>query len=409
MKIVVITATYNEKGNVERLIEILQEEVFPKIKSHQMSILVADDNSPDGTADSVRGLMKKWKNIDISSGAKKGLGAAYLRSIDFAIKKQKADLVFEIDADLSHDPREIPNFIKKIEQGYDVVTGTRYSSGGSMPANWPVVRKAFSIIGNSLVRIISSRFFLHDWTGGFRAIKKEVFLKEKEKMGSFQGYTFQVAFLYKSILDGYKIGEVPIHFKDRTLGRSKIAPLEYMVNLLSYVFLERIREVKRFVKFMIIGGSGFILQITSQELSVRIGLASAIALWVSPFIVAVTNSETTFALRDAIAGAIGAETAILSNFFWNNYWTFKDTRQLKEKSHGLIRLLKFNLTSMGSIIIQATSIWIFVHLLGEHVMIGGIDLPTRLVVAIPTIVILIVPLNYLIYNKIIWKTQFLKK
>ena len=175
MKIVVITATYNEKGNIERLIDIIETEVFPRIKNHEMHLLVADDNSPDGTGDVVIKLMKKWKNLSINSGEKKGQGAAYLRAINFAIKNLNADVVFEIDADLSHDPREIPNFLKKMEEGYDIVTGTRYSQGGSMPKNWPIHRKAFSVIGNLLVKIITGRFYIYDWTGGFRAIKKEVF------------------------------------------------------------------------------------------------------------------------------------------------------------------------------------------------------------------------------------------
>src|SRR6267143_782886 len=98
MKIVVVTATYNEKDNIGKLITLVEEEVFPKIKHYDMCLLVADDNSPDGTA----------------------------------------DIVMSMDADLQHDPHAIPEFLKKIEQGYDVVCGTRYSDGGSMPKNWPL-------------------------------------------------------------------------------------------------------------------------------------------------------------------------------------------------------------------------------------------------------------------------------
>lgn len=408
MKVVVIPATYNEKGNIERLINILEEEVFPKIKNHEMYILVADDASPDGTGNEVKKLMKKWKNLGINSGEKKGLGAAYLRAINFAIEKLNADVIFEIDADLSHDPKEIPNFLKKMEEGYDIVTGTRYSEGGSMPENWPLIRKAFSVFGNLLVRIITTRFYIHDWTGGFRAIKKQVFLREKDKLFSFQGYTFQVAFLYKSILDGYRIGEVPIHFKDRTLGRSKIAPLEYIVNLLKYVILERIYELRRFVKFLIVGTTGFVTQITTQEVTVRSGLAYAIALLINSNPSQLIQERAIFALRDGIGGGFGAEAAIISNFMFNNFWTFNDTRKLKEKSPFFIRLLKFNLTSVASIFIQSFSIWFFVQLFGVSLRIGDITVPTRIIVVVPTIVLLVVPLNYLIYNKIIWKTQYLR-
>lgn len=408
MKIVVIPATYNEKGNIERLVNVLEDEVFPKIKNHKMHILVADDNSPDGTGNEVRKLMKKWKNLDISSGERKGLGAAYIRAMSYAIEALHADVVISIDGDMQFDPREIPHYLKKIENGYDIVTGTRYSEGGTMPANWPFYRKVFSIAGNTLVRLITGRFYLHDWTGGFRAYKKEAFLKEREKLRLYSGYTFQVAALYKAILDGYRIAEVPIHFQDRTLGYSKIAPLEYIVNLLLYVTLERLLELKRFIKFLIIGGMGFFLQLFAQELSVRIGLASAIAIFISPLIFELTKHHALYALRDAVAGGIGAEAAILSNFTFNNFWTFKDTSGVKERSNIFIRLIKFNFTSIASIFIQASSIWIFVRILGESLTVYSYTLPTRVVVVIPTIIFLIVPINYLIYNKIIWKTQFLK-
>lgn len=244
MKIVVITATYNEKDTVGKLITLLEEEVFPNIEHHEMWLLVADDNSPDGTADVVRGFMQKYANLAINSGPKKGLGAAYIRTMSYAIEHMGADIVMSIDADLQHDPRAIPEFLKKIEQGYDIVCGTRYSHGGSMPKNWPLRRKAFSVMGNFIVRIVTGRFHLHDWTSGFRAIKKEVFLQEREKIRPFQGYTFLVAFLYKSILDGHQAGEVPIHFGDRKFGHSKIAPLGYIISLLRYIVSERVHELQ---------------------------------------------------------------------------------------------------------------------------------------------------------------------
>lgn len=277
-----------------------------------------------------------------------------------------------------------------------------------MPENWPLHRKAFSVIGNLLVKIITGRFYIYDWTGGFRAIKREVFLKEKDKLISFQGYTFQVAFLYKALLDGYKIGHVPIHFKDRTLGRSKIAPLEYIVNLLKYVIWERIYELRRFIKFLIVGSTGFITQIATQEVAVRSGLAYAISLIIGSSPSSPILERDILALRDGIGGGFGAEAAIISNFMFNNFWTFNDARKLKVKSPFFLRLIKFNLTSVASIFIQSFSIWFFVQLLGVNLNIGGFTIPTRLVVVVPTIILFVIPLNYFIYNKIIWKTQYLR-
>src|SRR5687767_9150889 len=133
MKVVVIIPTYNEKENIERLIPILEEEIFPKIKKHEFHILVVDDNSPDGTADAVKTLAKKYSNIKLNEGENKGLGAAYVRGMKYAVDEMKADVVFEFDADHSHDPTKIPVFMDKIDEGFDMVIGTRYSQGGSIP------------------------------------------------------------------------------------------------------------------------------------------------------------------------------------------------------------------------------------------------------------------------------------
>ncbi len=408
MRVVIINPTYNEKGNIEKLITILEEEVFPKIKNHEMHIVVADDNSPDGTGEIVEGLMKKYKNLHLNQGEKQGLGAAYVRAMRYATQKLDADIMFEMDADFFHDPAKIPEFLKKIDEGYDMVIGTRYSGGGSIPSNWGLHRKAFSITANLIIRTILMIFHIHDWTGGYRAMRKEVFIKEGEELTKYKGYTFQVAFLYKVIKDGFKVGEVPFHATDRILGRSKIAPLEYIVNLLKYVIYARILELKRFIKFLIVGTSGFIIQIFVQEVVVRSGSAYAIALMISPIVFAVTRHHGILPLRDGIGGGFGAEAAIISNFMFNNFWTFNDTQKLKERSPFIVRLLKFNFTSIAAILIQASSIWFFVRLFGVNLSIFSIDIPTRIVVVIPTIIFIIIPINFLIYNKIIWKTQYLK-
>lgn len=132
-------------------------------------------------------MEKSWRKCR----RKKGLGAAYIRVMSCAIEEMGADIVVQIDADLSHDPREIPKFLDKIKNGYDIAIGTRYSDGGSMPINWPLHRKAFSVCGNILVRIITFRFYIHDWTGGMRAIKKIYFSKYAKKLDHIRGIHFR--------------------------------------------------------------------------------------------------------------------------------------------------------------------------------------------------------------------------
>lgn len=340
MKIFIVPAAYNERDNVEELITILEEEVFPEIKSHDMHILIADDNSPDGTGDVVRKLMQKYSNLGINSGEKKGLGAAYVRAMGYAIEKEGADIVISIDSDLQHDPKSVPAFIKKMEEGYDVVTGTRYSEGGTMPEKWPFQRKLFSVTANILMRSITGRFRIHDWTGGYRAIRKEVFLKEKEKVKSYTGYTFQVAFLYKALRDKFTVGEVPIHFRVRRVGDSKIAPLEYIINVLSYVISERIHELATgsFGKFIIVGGIGFVMN------AIMLRILVDKYHWVPYF-----------------ANLIGAVIAIFSNYNLNNLWTFKHRKATNFWSY-IRKMAQFYLTSaFGVIVIQTGTIFIGVH------------------------------------------------
>lgn len=372
MKVVVIIPTYNEKGNIERLIDILETQIFPSIKNHNMSILVADDNSPDGTSREVKKLMNKWKNVDLCTGEKKGLGAAYIRGMTYAIGKMGAEAMFEMDADLSHDPKKIPEFLKKIDEGADMVVGTRYSQEGSIPANWGFQRKLFSIFGNLLVRIILMRFSIHDWTGGFRCLKKEVFLKEKNELTSFLGYTFQVSFLHKAVRDGFKVAEVPIHFTDRTLGRSKIAPREYIADLLKYIISSRIKELIHgsFGKFLVVGGTGFIIN------------ASLYAFFINN-----TNLSLFF------SNIIAAQFAIFSNYNLNNLWTFKERKSPNLSSY-LWKMLQFFLSSnIGVWLIQSGAIKV-----GE--LMYGRKYP-YIYFIIGTGLLLI--WNFTMYSRVIWK------
>ncbi len=371
MNIVIIIPTYNEKGNIEKLISELQEDIFPQIKNHKMSILVADDNSPDGTADEVKELMKKYKNIELSLGEKKGLGAAYIRGMSYAIEKMNADAFFGIDADLSHPPKKIIEFLEKMDEGYDMVIGTRYSGGGSIPHNWPFHRKLFSIVGNLLVRIILLRPYIHDWTGGFRVIKKAVFLKEKKELLNYNGYIYQISFLHKAVRDGFKIAEVPFHFSDRTLGRSKIASFNYIIDVLSYVIRARIYESLHspFLKYGITGFFGYLINAISLEVFYQKGF------------------------HPAVAAAIGAELSIIFNFVVNNFWAFSEHR-ITHPWKVLLKFPQFNLISLGSLVIITSVIWVGTHLFGEH---------TRQIFLVLAIGIFVIPYSYTMYNIFIWK------
>ncbi len=374
MKVTIIIPTYNEKGNVERLIKILEEDVIPKIKNHNINILVADDNSPDGTGSIVRNLMKKWKNLDINTGEKIGLGAAYVRAMTYAVEKLNADIMFEMDADFFHDPFKVPEFLKKIDQGYDLVIGTRYSGGGSIPKNWPLNRKMLSIVGNLIVRVVFTRFSIHDWTGGYRALKKEVFLKEKENLIPLKGYRFQVGFLYKAVQDGFRVAEIPFQATDRTMGRSKMARGETIVNTLQYVFYSRFIEIitGNFGKFLVVGGVGFMI--------------NASLYW---FFVNNTN------LSLAVSNQIAAQFAIFSNYNFNNLWTFKERRSSSVFNY-FKKMAVFLFTSnIGVFFIQTGTIKLGDTLYGrEYYFIYFL---------VGTFFLLI--WNFTIYSKVIWRRK----
>lgn len=375
-KAVIINPTYNEKGNIEKLITTLEEEIFPQIKDWDMNILVADDSSPDGTGEEVKKLMEKYKNLDITVGEKNGLGAAYVRGMNYAIEKMGADVVFEMDADLQHDPKKVPLFLQKIDEGCDLVLGNRYSDGGSIPENWPISRKVFSIVANLFVRLVFFAPSIHDWTGGYRALKKEVFLKEKDKLTNFRGYIFQISFLHKALRDGFKIGEVPFHFSDRTLGKSKIIPLSYIMSVFKYVISARLKEVLTgsFGKFLIVGGIGFFLQLMIYRFLIR---------------------GTNFPL--GLSSLISAQLAIFSNYNLNNLWTFKKERATSATSYFKKMLGFFASSNTGVLVIQAGLVQ-----LGE--VLFGREYPLPYVYFVLATGVLLV-YNFTMYRFVIWRRK----
>lgn len=374
MKVFIVPATYNERDNIEKFITVLEEEVFPQIKNHEMHILVADDFSPDGTGDVVKELMKKYPNLGVNQGERKGLGAAYIRTMGDAIENKQADLVVSIDADFQFDPHDLPKFLAKIDEGYDMVVQTRYSNGGSIPENWPPQRKIFSIVANLFVRTVFMRFYIHDWTGGFRAIRKEVFLKVRPEMTKYNGYIFQIAFLHKAVKNGFKIGEVPLHFSDRTLGNSKIAAVGYIIDVVKFVLITRFIDIMTgpFGKFLAVGGLGFVINALLYEVLVN-----------------ATH------LPIAICNIIAAQFAIFSNYNLNNLWTFRKERSKTAVSYAT-KLAQFYLSSnFGVILIQSGTIQIGDMLFGEELY--------RLYFIIGTGFLLI--WNFSMYRFVIWKKK----
>jgi dolichol-phosphate mannosyltransferase len=384
-KVVIVIPTYNEVGNVGPVTQALAK-VFRDCPGYDMHILFVDDSSPDGTSKEIDRLIKKYQFVHLLNNKRKGgLGHAYKKGFTVAIDKYKADILFEFDADLQHDPSIIPAMLKSIENGADLVLGSRYIKGGGIPKSWPFHRKFLSIMGNQFIRFVMGNFKVHDWTTGYRAIKSEIVRDILNIMhnAAFHGYTWQIGFLVKTLQKRYKVSEVPFHFRDRTAGHSKLGP-EYIFNTMRYIMKARFEEIirSRVFKFVVVGGVGAMVQF--------------IALYL--YRTLISSYQLSFFLS--------VETAIVSNFIWSNLWTFKD-RKLSAVQIPL-KFLQFNLASAGSILIQQS-----VAFLGER-FIGLIHLFTLPLVnlAIDTgmmfaVVGILMGMfwNFFAYSKFVWKKK----
>lgn len=374
-KAVIIVPTYNEKENISKLIPVLFN-VFSGIRNWDMHILVVDDNSPDGTSDVVKAIQEKDKRVHLRINKQKaGLGAAYLVGMHEAFDNLHADVAFEMDADFSHDPKKIPEFLQTLDEGADMVVGSRYIKGGSIPKNWGMDRKFLSVVGNLVNKIILFDFSVHDWTTGYRAIRRKVF----EAVGGelegrrFAGYTFQIGFLHKALRKGFIVKEVPIQFVDRTIGESKLGT-DYIKNALMYLLVARYHEIvtSHIFKFGIVGGIGFVIN------------AGILALL----------SSKAIGIEPGNASAIGAEVAIISNFLFNNYWTFSE-RQVNGLGATLKKFVQFNIASLGAVVIQKVVVGLGTTYTSDSLKY------VWFVVAVAIGMVL----NYVIYSKVIWKKK----
>jgi dolichol-phosphate mannosyltransferase len=209
----IVVPTYNEVENVTRLVpEILAQDPG-------LDVLVVDDGSPDGTARAVRALADFGGRVNlIERSGKMGLGSAYIAGFRWAIAEEYP-LVFEMDADFSHDPQSLPEFLREIESA-DVVLGSRYLHGVTV-VNWPLRRLLLSISANIYARLVTG-VPVKDCTGGFKCFRRQVLEALPLDRIQSDGYSFQIEMNWHCWKRGFRIREIPIVFTDRRVGVSKM-------------------------------------------------------------------------------------------------------------------------------------------------------------------------------------------
>jgi dolichol-phosphate mannosyltransferase len=215
MSNVVIIPTYRERENIEHIIKAIFALSVP------FDILVIDDNSPDGTAEVVKALQKLHPGLHlVERPGKQGLGTAYITGFKWSLERNY-DYIYEMDADFSHDPRDLVRLYKACsEEGADVAIGSRYISGVNV-VNWPLSRVLMSYFASIYVRFITGMKIM-DTTAGFLCYRREVLEKLKPEHIKSVGYGFQIEMKFTAWKMGYKIVEIPIIFTDRKMGSSKM-------------------------------------------------------------------------------------------------------------------------------------------------------------------------------------------
>jgi len=395
---VIVVPTYNEAENIGKTIEYLSTVTIPSIvkKDNGLScdwhlkILVVDGNSPDGTGKVVEASAQKYQDVYLlTETSKDGIGAAYYKGFKYAIDKLSADFVFEFDSDLQHPPETIPVMLKEIERGYDYVIGSRKIKGGSNPKGWGFKRVFFSEVGGFVARFIMFFPFKHffdvtDPTTGLKVTRVKGFLDQfdltdyKHLYSRSFGYKLQL--LFETLKMGANYKEIPLVFQIRKAGESKIEP-QTAKEIFIVAFKIRWYDdfTQKFFKFGVVGGVGFVINIMGAKIFK--------SLLITP--------DSNLSLLNGISNALAAELAIISNFTWNNLWTFS---QDKITSLGKLapKFITFNLSSVATgIIIPSTVIALLTALFGDHLFIYQII----------AIFGLTVPLNWLVYNKFIWKKK----
>ena len=393
MRLVVNVPTYNERDNIEDVIYkiLFQAKLLPGIDLH---VLVSDSHSPDGTAQIVGKIALTNPKVHYLDVKQKGLGVGIVKGHRFAIDKLKADVLAQMDGDLSHNPAMLPKMVAYISSGYDLVNGSRLIKGGKNLLGWH--RRLFTRGSAFYCKLSWGTFNLSEYTNSYRVFNKNLFEKIDFSKVPWRAKTYiiQPAFLYAAIKAGAKIKEIPITFEDRRRGYSKAKIIAYTLDVLKFGLKVRIERSKTFFKFLTVGAGSYLLNAIALGIFYR-GQIYFFQILKKPlfdFIPLYDQAPKFLSVsidRLLISSIISIEISIIFNFLFHEKWTFK------HRSHdgaSIFRFLKFNLTSVASPIIQLISILFFARVLLMHEQIG---------LAVGVVIGLFA--NYVLNTMLIWK------
>lgn len=335
-KVAILLPTYNEKDNIEKFVEKVlgQEKNTP---GYSFEILIVDSGSPDGTMEIAKKLASKNSKIHTLSVGR-GLGVALIEGHTYSIKNLKPDVLAQMDADGQVEVDILPRLIKAIDEGYTLALGSRFTEGGKN--NLSLSRRIFSA-GMSLVcRLLMGPWDIKEFANSARAFTPELFKKINLNRLPWKEQTFiiQPAFLNEAIIAGAKYKEIPLVFKNRAEGYSKNKVINYTYDVFSYVIDARLkklgfsfplfkytRRARTIIKFAVVGVAGTTVDFIFYKILINYLL-----------------------LPPATSKGFSTEIAIINNFLFNNFWTFK---YRKTNTNIWQKLGIFNLVSLGGLAI----------------------------------------------------------
>jgi len=372
MNVVIVMPTYNERKNVGRLIEVLQDE-FSKYSEHDFHILFVDGNSPDGTGDVIKEKKAKYNNVHLLTETEKsGLGSAYMMAFKYVMKDMDADVVMEMDADFQHDPKDVIRLVNEIENGADHVIGSRYVKGGGIPKEWAFYRKFLSRGGSIFTRIVLGVRGVTDYTSGFRATRiKGVLDRIDLDTIISNGYSYKIDLLDRMNKLGAKIVEIPIIFGLRGEGVSKMEK-NNMMDSLRVVLSIKFSQNKSFFRFIVVGFVGLGVDLT------------------------LSNTLRLTALRPNVAASISAFIAMVCTFVLNNTWSFDD-RKKTGLSELAVHFVPYAVLSMVPVVFRYYLVGYVVDRFGNTFLVYNAALFVAILFGLIW--------NYTSYSKLIWRKK----